>query len=152
MSCVLSVGYEIETEANLALVHVPREKVVPVTKSRFFIMNFFAKIQPNLRSFYVHIGTLAFSFACYLTAYCVIGKNPNTAEQAIKLVLWYLPLFFEVAAHYYAMRLPGRVRYLPEAISARTSTVFIIILGGGKFPMYLHSYYLNHATIIPRPR
>lgn len=138
MSCVLSVGYEIETEANLALVHVPREKVVPVTKSRFFIMNFFAKIQPNLRSFYVHIGMLAFSFACYLTAYCVIGKNPNTAEQAIKLVLWYLPLFFEVAAHYYAMRLPGRVRYLPEAISARTSTVFIIILGGGKFPMYLH--------------
>lgn len=116
------------------------------TQTRFFYMHF-AKMQPNLRSFYVHIGTLAFSFISYLVAYVVIGKNPSTADQAIKLALWYLPLLFEVAAHYYAMRLPGRVRYLPEAISARTSTVFIIILGGGTFISLSLRHNENELTI-----
>ncbi|KAI5116749.1 hypothetical protein M0805_001607 [Coniferiporia weirii] len=80
---------------------------------------------------FVHIGSIAFSSVCYFTAYGVIGKNPSEADQIAKLFLWYCPLLIEVAAHFVAGMLPGRVRYPAEAIYERSSTVFIIILGGG---------------------
>ncbi|KAI5116748.1 hypothetical protein M0805_001606, partial [Coniferiporia weirii] len=80
---------------------------------------------------FVHIGSIAFSSVCYFVAYGVIGKDPSEADQIAKLFLWYCPLLIEVAAHFVAGMLPGRVRYPAEAIYERSSTVFIIILGGG---------------------
>ena len=82
-------------------------------------------------AFFVHIGSLLFSATCYFVAYLVIGKNPNETDQIVKIILWYLPLLVEVAAHFVAVSVPGRVRYSPKEIYARSSTVFIIILGGG---------------------
>lgn len=82
-------------------------------------------------SFYVHIGYVTFSALCFFTAYGVVGKNPDEADQIAKLVLWYMPLLLEVAAHFIAQFVPGRVRYQAEAIYERSATVFIIILGGG---------------------
>lgn len=79
----------------------------------------------------MHIGVLVFSFLCYLSAYLAIGKEPSESDQIAKLILWYFPLIVEVVAHFVAAALPGRVRYPAEAIYARSSTVFIIILGGG---------------------
>lgn len=49
----------------------------------------------------------------------------------VKIILWYLPLLVEVASHFVAASVPGRVRYPPEAVYERCSTVFIIILGSG---------------------
>ncbi|KAI5116985.1 hypothetical protein M0805_001594 [Coniferiporia weirii] len=80
---------------------------------------------------FVHIGSIAFSSVCYFAAYGVIGKDPSEADQIAKLFLWYCPLLIEVIAHFVAGMLPGRVRYPAEAIYERSSTVFIIILGGG---------------------
>ena len=79
----------------------------------------------------MHIGTLALSSLCYFTAYWVIGKSPDKAEQIAKLFLWYMPLLVEVASHFVAASLPGRVRYPAKEIYTRSATVFIIILGGG---------------------
>ena len=80
-------------------------------------------------AFFVHIGSLLFSATCYFVAYLVIGKNPDETDQIVKIILWYLPLLVEVAAHFVAVSVPGRVRYSPKEIYARSSTVFIIILG-----------------------
>ena len=82
-------------------------------------------------AFFVHIGSLLFSAIGHFIAYFVIGKNPDETDQIVKIILWYLPLLVEVAAHFVAASVPGRVRYSPEAIYGRSSTVFIIILGGG---------------------
>ena len=83
------------------------------------------------KSLLVHIGVLVFSSLCYFSAYIAIGKNPSEGDQIAKIVLWYFPLIIEAIAHFVAAALPGRVRYPAEAIYARSSTVFIIILGGG---------------------
>jgi hypothetical protein len=61
----------------------------------------------------------------------VIGKNPDKVDNIIKLVLWYIPLLVEVVSHFIANRMPGRVRYNPDAMYARAATAFTIILGGG---------------------
>ncbi|KAK7453192.1 hypothetical protein VKT23_011873 [Stygiomarasmius scandens] len=84
-------------------------------------------------SFLVHIGSLLFSSLCYFTAFGVIGTHPDEGDQIAKLVLWYLPLLTEVAAHFISIsRLcNGWVRYRAELISTRSATVFVIILGGG---------------------
>lgn len=79
----------------------------------------------------MHIGSLIFSVVCYFIAFGLVNVNPSQAEQITKIVLWYLPLFSEVAAHFIAQQVPGRARYKPEAIYQRSSTVFTIILGGG---------------------
>ena len=79
----------------------------------------------------MHIGVLVFSSLCYFGAYIAIGKDPSEGDQIAKIVLWYFPLIIEAVAHFIAAALPGRVRYPAEAIYARSSTVFIIILGGG---------------------
>ena len=71
------------------------------------------------------------SFICYVTAAIVIGRNPNRADQIAKIVLWFFPLLIEVAAHFIAANVPGRVRYPAAAIYERSATVFIITLGGG---------------------
>ena len=83
------------------------------------------------RAFYIHIISLLLSFASYIAAYIVIGKNPDEDDQIAKLALWYSPIIMEVLAHFLAATLPGRARYEAEAIYKRSSTVFIIILGGG---------------------
>ena len=67
----------------------------------------------------------------------MIGKSPTTADNAMKLVLWFTPILLEVCAHFLANVLPGRVRYEPDAVYARAATVFIIILGGGTSLMLL---------------
>ncbi|KAL5524151.1 hypothetical protein ACEPAG_8324 [Sanghuangporus baumii] len=82
-------------------------------------------------AFFIHIGTLVFSSLCYFIAYGVIGKSPSEDDQIAKLALWYFPLLVEVASHFVAATLPGRVRYPARKIYERSSTVFIIILGGG---------------------
>ncbi|KAL5506911.1 hypothetical protein ACEPAH_6367 [Sanghuangporus vaninii] len=82
-------------------------------------------------AFFVHIGTLLFSSLCYFIAYGVIGRSPGKDDQIAKLALWYFPLLVEVASHFVAATLPGRVRYPARKIYERSSTVFIIILGGG---------------------
>lgn len=107
-----------KTDFSPALYHVPKKDV-------------FSGAIIRRDSFHVHIASIAFSAICYFTAYIVVGKNPNETDQIAKLVLWYLPLLVEVAAHFIAQVVPGRVRYQAEAIYERSSTVFIIILGGG---------------------
>ncbi|THU84130.1 hypothetical protein K435DRAFT_971319, partial [Dendrothele bispora CBS 962.96] len=84
-------------------------------------------------AFLVHIGSLIISSLCYFIAFAVIGKDPSKSDEIAKLFLWYIPIFIEVAAHYIAIsRLcNGRVPYNSEAIFARSSAVFVIILGGG---------------------
>ncbi|THU82856.1 hypothetical protein K435DRAFT_440026 [Dendrothele bispora CBS 962.96] len=84
-------------------------------------------------AFLVHIGSLIISSLCYFIAFAVIGKVPSKSDEIAKLFLWYIPIFIEVAAHYIAIsRLcNGRVPYNSQAIFARSSTVFVIILGGG---------------------
>ena len=82
-----------------------------------------------MTAFFVHIGSLIFSATCYFIAYFVIGNNPNRTDQIVKIILWYFPLLVEVAAHFVAASVPGRVRYSPKAIYERSYTVFIIILG-----------------------
>ncbi|KAL5484798.1 hypothetical protein ACEPAI_7440 [Sanghuangporus weigelae] len=82
-------------------------------------------------AFFVHIGALVFSSLCYFIAYGVIGRSPDEDDQIAKLALWYFPLLVEVASHFVAATLPGRVRYPARKIYERSSTVFIIILGGG---------------------
>ncbi|THU87391.1 hypothetical protein K435DRAFT_867353 [Dendrothele bispora CBS 962.96] len=84
-------------------------------------------------AFLVHIGSLIISSLCYFIAFAVIGKAPSKGDEIAKLFLWYIPIFIEVAAHYIAISrfCDGRVHYKSEAILARSSTVFIIILGGG---------------------
>ena len=79
----------------------------------------------------MHTGSLIFSATCYFIAYFAIRKDLNKIHQIVKIILWYLPLLVEVAAHFVAASVPGRVRYPPEAIYERCSTVFIIILGSG---------------------
>ncbi|KAH8115896.1 hypothetical protein DFH11DRAFT_1245003 [Phellopilus nigrolimitatus] len=103
-----------------ALWHVPREDAILGNGRR-----------THRSAFFVHIGSLAFSSVCYFVAYGVIGKNPSKAHQIAKLFLWYIPIFVEVAAHFVAATVPGRVRYPAVEIYKRSSTVFIIILGGG---------------------
>lgn len=84
-----------------------------------------------MTAFLLHIGSLFFSFWCYVTAALVIGRNPSRGDQIAKLVLWFLPIIVEVVIHFIAAGVPGRVRYPALAIYERSSTVFIIILGGG---------------------
>ena len=83
----------------------------------------------KMTAFFVHIGSLIFSTTCYFIAYFVIGNDPNRTDQIVKIILWYFPLLVEVAAHFVAASVPGRVRYSPKAIYERSYTVFIIILG-----------------------
>ncbi|THU93351.1 hypothetical protein K435DRAFT_799765 [Dendrothele bispora CBS 962.96] len=89
-------------------------------------------------AFIVHILSLLFSVICFFVASAIIGDNPDDSEdkaneQIAKLVLWYFPLFVEVAAHFVAIsrRYKGWVSYNSELISKRSATVFVIILGGG---------------------
>ncbi|KAF5344611.1 hypothetical protein D9758_013911 [Tetrapyrgos nigripes] len=85
-------------------------------------------------AFLVHIGSLLFSTACYFIAFALIGRNPSEGDQIAKFCLWYIPLFVEVAAHFIATSsrfCRGRVYYDPRLIMARSSTVFVIILGQG---------------------
>jgi len=51
--------------------------------------------------------------------------------EIIKIVLWYFPIFVEIASHFVALKLPGFVGYSVEAVHARSGTVFLIIMGAG---------------------
>ncbi|KAI5116979.1 hypothetical protein M0805_001590 [Coniferiporia weirii] len=82
----------------------------------------------KVSALFVHIGSVAFSSACYFAAYGVIGQDPSEADQIAKLFLWYCPLLIELIAHFVAGMTPG---YPAEEIYDRGSTLFIIILGGG---------------------
>ena len=64
---------------------------------------------------------------CYFTAFNLENESASAADQADKLIQWYLPLDSEVAAQ----QVEGRARYRAEAIRERSSTVLTIILGGG---------------------
>ncbi|THU93348.1 hypothetical protein K435DRAFT_967342 [Dendrothele bispora CBS 962.96] len=88
---------------------------------------------PRYPAFIVHMLSLLFSVICFFVSYAVIGDNPKGDNQVAKLVLWYFPLFVEVAAHFVAIsgRYKGWVGYSSELISERSATVFVIILGGG---------------------
>jgi low temperature requirement protein LtrA len=58
-------------------------------------------------------------------------SSPSKLKEIAKVVLWYLPIVVEIAAHFIANTLPGHVRYSSEHIVARSGTLFVIILGGG---------------------
>ena len=99
----------------------------------------------------MHIGSLLFSATCYFIAYLVIGKNPDETDQIVKIILWYLPLLVEVAAHFVAASVPGRVRYPTEAMYERSYTVFIIILGGGLDQITnVLQYFVGNISLEPR--
>jgi hypothetical protein len=69
----------------------------------------------------------------YFATYTIIRNDPSKADNAIKIVLWYLPILIEILSHFWANsnRMPGRVRYSFETIAARASSSFVITLGGG---------------------
>lgn len=71
------------------------------------------------------------SSACFFAAFGILsigGDNgPPVALHILKLCLWFIPLFIEVASHFVALSLPGFVRYTTEAIYARSGTVFLIM-------------------------
>jgi len=81
-----------------------------------------------------HIISLIFSVVCYVFAFFLVGSpdsSPSKAQEIIKVVLWYLPVVVEIAAHFIANELPGHVRYWSKGIVDRSGTLFVIILGGG---------------------
>ncbi|THU79258.1 hypothetical protein K435DRAFT_884399 [Dendrothele bispora CBS 962.96] len=95
--------------------------------------NYRHKLLPKLNFRGISI-VMALSRLLLLIQYSVvIGDNPGEDNQIVKLVLWFFPLFVEVAAHFVAIsgRYKGWVRYSSELISERSATVFVIILGGG---------------------
>ncbi|KAK7464155.1 hypothetical protein VKT23_006321 [Stygiomarasmius scandens] len=105
-----------------------------------YMMAFYHKLREDKKlviskhsAFLVHIVPLLFSSVCFFAAFGVVGKSPDKGDQIAKLVLWYFPLLIEVAAHFIAISrfCGGRVRYNADSIFTRSSTVFIIILGGG---------------------
>ena len=79
----------------------------------------------------MHTGSLIFSATCYFIAYFAIRKDLNKIHQIVKIILWYLPLLVEVAAHFVAVSVSGRVSYPLRAVRERSKTVFTIILGAG---------------------
>ncbi|THU93340.1 hypothetical protein K435DRAFT_193570 [Dendrothele bispora CBS 962.96] len=84
-------------------------------------------------AFLVHITALVLSSLCYFIAFIIIGKDPDETDEIVKFILWYIPLFLEITAHFLALSsfCQDRVPYKAEAITARSCTVFVIILGGG---------------------
>ncbi|THU76297.1 hypothetical protein K435DRAFT_900956 [Dendrothele bispora CBS 962.96] len=105
------------------------DMAVPLLKAR----NYRNKLLPKLNFRGISI-VMALSRLLLLIQYSVvIGDNPGEDNQIVKLVLWFFPLFVEVAAHFVAIsgRYKGWVRYSSEMISERSATVFVIILGGG---------------------
>ncbi|KAK7448525.1 hypothetical protein VKT23_013788 [Stygiomarasmius scandens] len=84
-------------------------------------------------AFVTHIGSLILSSLCYFIAFGVIGRDPDKDDQIAKIFLWYIPLFIEIGAHYLAISniVRGRVPYDSKQILARSSSVFVITLGGG---------------------
>ena len=86
------------------------------------------------RSFQTHIASLLFSSAFYLVAFIVLDSRVGSDKgaQATKIVLWYLPVLLEIAAHYLALSQPGHVPYPTKGVFERCAAAFVIILGAGK--------------------
>ena len=84
-----------------------------------------------MTAFFVHIGSLIFSAVCHFIAYFAVGSNSDGRDEIVKIILWYLPLLVEVAAHFVAVSVSGRVSYPLRAVRERSKTVFTIILGAG---------------------
>ncbi len=71
--------------------------------------------------------------AMYFTAYAVLeAHHVSRGDEIAKVVLWYLPIVLEVIAHFWANTLPGHVSYPGEAVFARSSTLFIVVVGIGR--------------------
>ncbi|THU99852.1 hypothetical protein K435DRAFT_936902 [Dendrothele bispora CBS 962.96] len=88
----------------------------------------------NHTSFLVHIASLLFSSLCYFIAFAVVRLPSKTVSNEIAVFfLWYTPLVVEVLSHFLAISrfCGGRVNYNSNLILDRSSTVFVIFLGGG---------------------
>ncbi|KZP30448.1 hypothetical protein FIBSPDRAFT_108590 [Athelia psychrophila] len=86
-------------------------------------------------SLWAHILPLILSSTCFFVAFGILytggDDGPSVPLNIAKLLLWYVPLFVEIASHFVALELSGFVRYTTESIYARSGTVFLIILGAG---------------------
>ncbi|TCD65038.1 hypothetical protein EIP91_003317 [Steccherinum ochraceum] len=90
----------------------------------------------NRHLFYVHLGTLFISVACYVAAFIRIGSEPDRNAQIVKIILWIAPILLEVGSQFLVSlaadsNLAISVKYNAKTFAARSATVFIIILGGG---------------------
>jgi len=82
-------------------------------------------------SLLVHIISLLFSSTLFFAAFGVVGHNPSTHDNIVKVILWYTALISEVVAHFvpYIFHLAGHVPYSPAGLYARGSILFIVVLG-----------------------
>jgi hypothetical protein len=81
----------------------------------------------------VHILSTAASAIFYFGAYGLLtSSHAETRSGSIgKVILWYLPILIEIIAHFVANAVPGRVSYSVQSVFARSSTLFIVVLGIG---------------------
>ncbi len=92
----------------------------------------------------MHIYTLMFSAVCYFVALGVIEKDtPSRTDEIIKLVLWYLPLVIEVAAHFLLALRKDYVVYPPSAVFKRGITLFTVVLGAGAYGLRSSRAYIH---------
>jgi hypothetical protein len=102
-------------------------------------------------SIMVHISSTFLSAILYFAAYGALSSvNPSKADFAAKVVLWYLPILIEIVAHFLANRVPGRVSYSVTSVFARSSTLFIVVLGIGELLVFgsaLNSWLLTSCLI-----
>jgi hypothetical protein len=80
----------------------------------------------------VHIIPLLFSSLCYLVVFVILStghdaSGPSQAVEIAKLVLWFLPIIVEIISHFFALAMPGFVKYSTESVYARSGTVFLIM-------------------------
>lgn len=90
------------------------------------------RLRTTIASIGLQMYTLLISAACFfITMFVGWNNNVDNAKEIMKISLWYIPLLIEIAMHFMAHQFKGHVRYDAEEIFERSSTVFIIILGGG---------------------
>jgi hypothetical protein len=82
---------------------------------------------------FVHLGSMVISMALFFAAFIVMrGDDVTRADEIVKVVLWYTAIVLEIGAHFLANEMPGHVSYSGEAVFARASTLFIVVLGIGE--------------------
>lgn len=113
----------------LSLYHAPVDNSRVSPLSRMWV----ALTGPGFRAFQTHILSLVLSATSYLVAYIILESSIGHSKgaQVAKVTLWFLPIVWEIVAHFLAMKQRGHVQYPQKGVYERSAASFIIILGGG---------------------
>lgn len=113
----------------LTLYHAPADNSRDSFLSRMWV----ALSGPGFRAFQTHILSLTLSATSYLVAFIILESSLGLSKgaQLAKVILWYLPVVWEIGAHFLALRQRGHVQYPLNSVYERSAASFIIILGGG---------------------